>query len=29
VVPIPLEQTEGDARVITPELFDFVRSFMG
>jgi 6-phosphofructokinase 1 len=29
VIPIPLEQTEGDARVIPPDWFPFVRSFMG
>lgn len=29
VVPVPLEQTEGAARVITPDWFDFVTSFMG
>jgi 6-phosphofructokinase 1 len=29
VLAVPLEQTEGDARVVPPEVFDFVRSFMG
>jgi len=29
VVAVPLELTEGEARVITPDVFDFVRSFMG
>jgi 6-phosphofructokinase 1 len=29
VMPVPLEQTEGDARVIPEDVFDFVRSFMG
>ena len=29
VLPVPLEQTEGDARVIPEDVFEFVRSFMG
>jgi 6-phosphofructokinase 1 len=29
VMAVPLEQTEGDARVIPPDVFEFVRSFMG
>jgi 6-phosphofructokinase 1 len=29
VVAVPLEETEGDARVITSDTFDFIRSFMG
>ncbi|MBC7462367.1 MAG: 6-phosphofructokinase [Thermoleophilia bacterium] len=29
VVAVPLEQTEGDARVVPQELFDTVRGFMG
>ncbi len=29
VIAVPLEETEGDARVITEDVFDFVRSFMG
>jgi 6-phosphofructokinase 1 len=29
VVAVPLEQTEGDARVVPEELFDVVRGFMG
>ena len=26
---VPLEATEGDARVVTPDVFEFVRAFMG
>jgi 6-phosphofructokinase 1 len=29
VTAVPLEETEGDARVIPPSWFDFVHSFMG
>jgi ATP-dependent phosphofructokinase / diphosphate-dependent phosphofructokinase len=29
VLPVPLEESEGEARVISPDWFDFIRSFMG